>query len=250
VHCTRVADAGDFANFFAVDHKHVAQVRVDDGPARIVDASAPQLRLRESPSLLAWLRLGIHHIDDWDGRDHISFVLALLLVVMLTCEPGGPRRVRPLGAALRATATVVTAFTIAHSVSLISAALGWVSLPSRLVETLIALSIAYTAAENIVKPDVRWRFALTFAFGLIHGLGFASTLAVQLPPRDVVVPLIYFNIGVEIGQLAIVLLALPVFYVLAARLGAMRYRRFAMPAVSAAIFLAGLVWVLERAVLT
>jgi len=101
-----------------------------------------------------------------------------------------------------------------------------------------------------VKPDVRWRFALTFGFGLVHGLGFASTLAVQLPPRDVIVPLLFFNVGVEVGQLTIVLVALPVFYVAARELGALHYRRYAMPAVSALIFVAGVVWVIERALLT
>jgi hypothetical protein len=247
--CTRVPDEADLATFFAVDRKHVAMVRVGAGPAQIVAASESRLVLREAPSLLAWVRLGIHHIVDWDGRDHISFVLALLLVVMLARDRGG-WRVRPLGEALRATATVITAFTIAHSLSLIAAALGWIALPSRLVESLIAVSIAYTAAENIVRPDVRWRFGLTFGFGLVHGLGFASTLAVQLPPRDVVVPLLCFNVGVEVGQLTIVLVALPLFYMLARELGAPRYRRYLMPAVSALICCAGLVWVIERALLT
>jgi len=145
---------------------------------------------------------------------------------------------------------VITAFTIAHSLSLISAALGWVHLPSRLVESLIAVSIAYTAAENIIKPDVRWRYLLTFGFGLVHGLGFASTLAVQLPPKDVVVPLLCFNVGVEVGQLMIVLVALPAFFVVAQRLGAETYRKRFMPLVSGLIFIAGVVWVVKRALLT
>jgi hypothetical protein len=111
---------------------------------------------------------------------------------------------------------------------------------------MIALSIAYTAAENIVRPDVRWRFVLTFGFGLVHGLGFASTLAALLPPRDVVVPLLCFNVGVELGQLTIVLIALPIFYMLARELGAERYRRGVMPAISAVIFAAGAIWIVER----
>jgi hypothetical protein len=248
--CARVPDEADFTRFFALDAKHVASVRVGDGPAQLVAAGEPRLALREAPSLWAWLRLGIHHIVDWDGRDHISFVLALLLVVMLVREPREGWRVRPLGAALRSTATVITAFTIAHSLSLISAALGWVTLPSRLVETLIAVSIAYTAAENIAKPDAPWRFALAFGFGLVHGLGFASTLAVQLPPRAVVVPLLCFNVGVEIGQLTIVLVALPVFYMVARRIGAAPYRRYAMPVISGVILAFGVMWVIQRALLT
>jgi hypothetical protein len=250
VTCARAPDEADFTQFFAVDQKHVAFVHVTPSELAVyVGASDPKQSLRDPPTLLAWIHGGIDHIVAWDGRDHISFVLALLLVVMLARD-GATWKVRPLGPTLRSTATVITAFTIAHSLSLISAALGWVHLPSRLVESLIAVSIAYTAAENIVRPDVRWRFILTFCFGLVHGLGFASTLAVQLPPRDVIVPLLCFNVGVEIGQLMIVLIALPVFFVIAQQLGADRYRRRLMPVISGAIFIAGIVWVVKRAFLT
>jgi len=253
--CPRVPDRADFTRFFAIDRRHVAMVRVttsddDDATTALVAADQPELALRDRPSLFAWLKLGIHHIVDWDGRDHISFVLALLLVVMLGRDDRRRWQIRGLVPSLRATATVITAFTIAHSVSLISAAMGWITLPSRLVESLIAVSIAYTAAEDIVRPDVRWRFLLTFGFGLVHGLGFASTLAVQLPPRDVVVPLLCFNVGVEVGQLAIVAIALPIFYGIARELGAERYRRVLMPVFAGAICLAGIVWVIERALPT
>jgi hypothetical protein len=111
---------------------------------------------------------------------------------------------------------------------------------------MIALSIAYTAAENIVQPDVPWRFYLTFGFGLVHGLGFASTLSVLLPPSGVIVPLLCFNLGVELGQLTIVVVALPAFYVLAKVLGAGVYRRTLMPAISVGIFLLGMIWIVER----
>src|SRR5262249_40423934 len=137
-------------------------------------------------TVLAYVRTGVDHI--FSGRDHISFILALLLVVILVRAPDGTWRQKPLLPALRTTAAIVTAFTVAHSLTLISASLGWVRLPSRFVESMIALSIAYTAIEDIVRPDVRWRFALTFGFGLMHGLGFASVLARLLPPHDVVVP--------------------------------------------------------------
>ena len=141
----------DFTRFFALDTRHVAIVHVEPGARdSIVRADSPRLVLRAKPSLLAWVHEGMDHI--YTGRDHISFVLALLLVVMLVRKPDWQLR-RPV-ATLRATATVITAFTIAHSVSLISASLGWVHLPSRFVESMIALSIAYTAAENIVLPDV------------------------------------------------------------------------------------------------
>ena len=148
--------------------------------------------------------------------------------------------------AIKTTAVIITAFTIAHSASLIAASLGYISLPSRFVESMIALSIAYTAFENIIKPDVAWRFYLTFGFGLIHGLGFASTLSVLLPPSGVIVPLLCFNVGVELGQLTIVVIALPVFYIVARGLGAHLYRRTVMPAISVGIFVLGAIWLFER----
>jgi HupE/UreJ protein len=241
--CSRIATDLDFTAFFAVDKRHVAIVHTEpSGNDAIVRASSPQLVLRDKPSLLAWVHEGMDHI--YTGRDHISFVLALLLVVMLVRKPDW--QVRPPIATLRATATVITAFTIAHSVSLIAASLGWVHLPSRFVESMIAASIAYTALENILKPDVPWRFYLTFGFGLIHGLGFASTLSVLLPPSGVLVPLLCFNLGVEIGQLTIVAFALPLFYVVARALGAAVYRRTLMPAISVGIFVLGCLWLVER----
>jgi hypothetical protein len=150
-------------------------------------------------------------------------------------------------ATLRHTAAIVTAFTVGHSLSLIAASLGWVSLPGRLVESLIAFSILYTAIENIVRPDVRWRFALTFGFGLVHGLGFASVLQVLLPPDHVIAPLLGFNLGVELGQLVIVMIALPLIWFAARALGAERYRRRAMPALAIAIAVIAIKWLIERA---
>ena len=244
--CAGVPTELDFHAFFAVDQRHVAIVHVEPtGRDAIVRADAPVLVLREKPSLLAWVREGMDHI--YTGRDHISFVLALLLVVMLARKPETRDwHLRTPVKTLRSTATVITAFTIAHSVSLIAASLGWVHLPSRFVESMIAASIAYTAVEDVVRPDVPWRFYLTFGFGLVHGLGFASTLAVLLPPSGVIVPLLCFNLGVEIGQLTIVVLALPVFYVVARLLGAGVYRRTLMPAISAGIFALGTLWLVER----
>jgi len=172
-------------------------------------------------------------------------VLALLLVVMLMRD-GREWQIRPPLATLRRTATIITAFTVAHSLSLIAASLGWVQLPSRLVESLIAVSILYTAIENIVHPDVRWRFVLTFGFGLVHGLGFASVLQVMLPPDHIIAPLLGFNLGVEIGQLVIVLIALPLAWLAARELGAERYRRGAMPALSIAIAALAMKWLIER----
>src|ERR1044071_4168671 len=239
----------DFRGFFAVDQRHEAIATVHapgaSGDAVVVRAAEPILRVQagEALGLAGWIAAGIEHI--WDGRDHVSFVLALLLVVMLVRD-GGRWQTRPPLATLRRTATIVTAFTVAHSLSLIAASLAWVHLPSRLVEALIAVSILYTAIENIVHPDVRWRFVLTFGFGLVHGLGFASVLRVMLPPDHIIAPLLGFNLGVELGQLVIVLIALPLLWLFARELGADRYRRRAMPILSLLIAALAMKWLIER----
>jgi hypothetical protein len=242
----------DFSTFFELDKRHEAVIRLrQDGRASIetiVRASEPRIELRagQSPSLLAWVKTGMDHI--YDGTDHILFVMSLLLVVMLM-RPGGTGgdwKLRGFVLTLKSTGLVITAFTIAHSISLILASLGVVALPSRFVEAAIAASIAYTAVEDIVKPDVRWRFFLTFGFGLVHGLGFASTLSRLLPPRHVVVPLLCFNVGVEIGQLSIVIVVLPILYLLARGLGAPRYRRYLMPALAACFAIIAAWWFVQR----
>ena len=241
----------DFHGFFAVDVRHEAIATVHRrgvaADAQVVRATAPILVAfaGEAIGLAGWIFAGVDHI--WQGRDHVSFVIALLLVVVLARGAGGFTTQPPVQA-LRRTATLVTAFTVAHSLSLIGAALGWVDLPSRLVESAIAFSILYTAIENIARPDVRWRFALTFGFGLAHGLGFASSLRVMLPPDHVLAPLLGFNLGVELGQLVIVAIALPLTWLLARELGAARYRRWVMPALSTALAVLALKWLLERTV--
>ena len=242
----------DFTGFFAVDTRHQAIVRVltphGDPYEVAVRAEDPPLKLTVGAappsSWLAWIRIGMGHI--YDGRDHISFVLALLLVVGLKRNHDGTWASRSLGASLRATATIVTAFTIAHSLTLIAAALGWLRLPSQFVECAIATSIAYTAIENIIRPNVRWRYILTFCFGLVHGLGFASVLADILPKEHIIAPLLEFNLGVEIGQLTIVIVALPILIGLIAWVGPNRYRRWVMPVLSSAIAVLGLLWLTER----
>jgi hypothetical protein len=231
----------DFTKFFALDHKHEAMLRYG-GETTIVRASDPQVVLGHHQSLFAWVHTGMDHI--YDGIDHILFVISLLLVVML--YRGTKWELRGFVLTVKSTGLVITAFTIAHSISLIAAALGYVSLSSRFVESMIALSIAYTAIEDIAKPDVRWRFVLTFAFGLVHGLGFASTLANLLPPRDVVVPLLCFNVGVELGQLTIVLVVLPILYLVARTCGAQRYRLYVLPVVAGVIAAVGLVMFANR----
>lgn len=241
----------DATRFFALDKQHEAIITVhtpgNHGEPTIVRANDPpvvRIAVAQEASLGAWIRYGMDHI--YGGLDHVLFVLSLLLVVVIARAPDGWQLRRPLDA-LRSTAAIITAFTVAHSVSLIAASLGWVHLPSRFVESVIAASIVYTAIENVVRPDVRWRFALTCMFGLVHGLGFASMLEELLPPTDVLVPLLTFNLGVELGQLTVVAVALPVLWLLARLLGPVRYRRYALP--GAAILLVGISiqWLVERA---
>jgi hydrogenase/urease accessory protein HupE len=170
--------------------------------------------------------MGFEHI--LSGYDHLAFLLGLAL---------GARRIRSL-------ITTVTAFTLAHSLTLSCAALGWFALPSWLVEPAIALSVAYVGAENLLVRGAKQRYRLTFLFGLIHGFGFASALReVELPRKALPFALGAFNLGVEFGQLALLAAALPLVFWLR------RYEfcaRRALPGLSLVVAAAGLVWFVAR----
>jgi len=145
-----------------------------------------------------------------------------------------------------AAAKIITSFTIAHSITLAVATLGWVSISPRIVEPLIAVSIAYVGLENIFRRDLNRRWLLTFGFGLIHGFGFASVLremGIGSAVGGVTLPLLSFNLGVEIGQIAIASLVLPVIWNLRRRV--FFVARFA-PACSIMIALAGAYWLVVR----
>jgi hypothetical protein len=205
--------------FFDIDPRHqgLARITADDGTSRehVFRLADRELAL-ERPVGLAdhvrdFLLLGIEHI--FTGYDHLAFLFGLLLVA-------GLDRLR---AGLRYVLGVVTAFTVAHSLTLISAGLGWLRLPSHVVEPAIALSIAYVAVENLVVERPRSRWLLTFGFGLVHGFGFASVLRdVGLPPRGLVLSLLSFNLGVELGQLAVVLMVAPALWLFAHWRGGVR----------------------------
>lgn len=156
---------------------------------------------------------GVWHI--WIGFDHILFLLSLLLPAVLVVKMKRWRGVDNLGQAAREVLWVVTSFTLAHSITLTLAALGWVSLPSRWVESAIAFSVVLAAANNLWPVVEHRRWLVAFVFGLIHGFGFASVLAeLGLPADALVLSLLGFNVGVELGQLAIVAVFLPLAYVL------------------------------------
>lgn len=180
-------------------------------------------------SWFSFITLGVEHI--LTGFDHLCFLLALLLVA--------PR--------LRDVLGVVTTFTVAHSLTLAAAALGMVSLSSAIVEPLIAASIVYVGLENLfLRRQPRSRLPVVFGFGLIHGLGFASGLAERLPGVTgfaVVPPLLGFNFGVELGQLAVAALLVPLIVVCRHRPD---FFVRLQPACSFLIAGAGLLWLLQR----
>ncbi len=191
---------------------------------------------------LAFLREGIWHI--WTGYDHILFLLALLLPAVLEREAGQWRGVRVLRPAFFNVLKIVTAFTVAHSLTLSLATLGIVKLPSRLTESAIAVSVALAAANNL-WPMIRDRgWMVAFGFGLIHGFGFASALTdLGLTQGALAVTLVGFNLGVEIGQLAIVILFLPAAFVLRR---SWLYQTPLLRFGSAAIILVASAWCAER----
>ena len=255
IRCSQpIASLGlDYQLFFDQDPRHRALVHLTyDDTSALAEITQAQRALSwdlgQPPmsSNTAFIWSGVDHI--LFGFDHIAFVLALMMVVVLwrPYGPTGSIQRRRLGASLRDTASIVTTVTVAHSLTLISASLGWIALNGQLGESVIARSIIYVAIENVVRPTARNRHLITFVFGLVHGLGFASMLAALLPPGDVVVPLLCFNIGVELGQLAIVAVVLPVLALAARSLGARPYRATLVPLSSLALAILGALWLYER----
>jgi hydrogenase/urease accessory protein HupE len=173
--------------------------------------------------------IGYAHIVP-NGLDHILFVLGLFLLATRT----------------RTVLAQVTAFTAAHSITLGLSLYGLVRLPSTIVEPLIALSIVYVAFENIFTSTLTpWRLALVFAFGLLHGLGFAEALmALELPRAEFLSTLVAFNLGVEAGQLSVILVA--ALALVAMRVPSADYRRRVVRPASIAIAMVGAFWMVER----
>ena len=192
-------------------------------------ASAPGavVRADHSPwsSIGDFVLLGIEHI--LTGYDHIAFLIGLIVI----------------GLTIREVLKVITAFTVAHSITLLLAALQVVRLDSRFVESVIALSICYIALENLFRKEVRYRWLITFCFGLVHGFGFASALQELIVGKtNLVLSVVSFNIGVETGQLMIFFVLLPLMYLMKQR---MDFRKVTAT-VSCAIFLLGFTWLVER----
>jgi hydrogenase/urease accessory protein HupE len=221
-----------FLESFPIGHTHLSRISFGPGEVsqRVAQADTPSFEVHRSRSVAAeawrFLLLGVEHI--FTGYDHIAFLIGLLL----------------LGGTLIELVKIVTAFTVAHSVTLALAALDLVAPSPRIVEPLIAASIVYVGVENLwalrasrADAALRHRWMITFAFGLVHGFGFASVLrALELPRAVLATGLVSFNLGVEVGQVAIVLAAVPLLH---------RVRALA-PALSACVSALGLFWLVQR----
>ena len=193
--------------------------------------------------LLDYLREGVWHI--WVGFDHILFLLSLLLPAVGLWAGRRWQPVERFGQAFWDVLRIVTAFTLAHSITLSLATLGFVSLPSRAVESAIAASVVLAALNNVFPVFHGRRWMVAFGFGLIHGFGFASVLVdLGLPQGALALALLGFNLGVECGQLAIVAAFLPLAYLLRR---SWFYRRAVLTGGSLLIAAVASAWLVERA---
>jgi hypothetical protein len=211
-----------------------------EGGERVFDLAHPSVWA----AFAEYLRAGIWHI--WSGIDHLLFLLSLLLPAVLVRRNDRWEAVPLAAPALLNILKVVTAFTLAHSITLTLAALQVLRLPGRLTESAIAASIIVAALNNVFPRVTHGRWRIAFAFGLLHGFGFASVLAeMGLPTGARLVSLVGFNLGVEVGQLGLVLAVMPFAYL--ARSTSF-YRRGVMPWGSTAIAMLAAVWLVQRAV--
>jgi hypothetical protein len=191
----------------------------------------------------SFLAEGVHHIVT--GYDHQLFLLCLILPAVMRRDGGRWQPVERLRDAVLPVLAIVTAFTLAHSVTLGLAALGWAALPAWFIEPAIAATIVLAALDNLrpIFGGVH-RAMVALGFGLVHGFGFAGVLAeLALPPGAFALALLQFNLGLELGQAAVVALAVAVLFVLR---GWSRYPRVAIGGGSLAASVVGLAWFVER----
>jgi HupE / UreJ protein len=223
-----IADGQEFTGVFTPD----------DTQERFTVASPNPLG-----QLLEFVWQGMTHI--WGGFDHILFLLSLLLPSVMRRDGNRWQPVSSFREALSSVLKVVTAFTVAHSVTLALSALELVRLSSRLVEATIAASVILAALNNVFPVvSERRRWMVAFAFGLIHGFGFSSVLSeLVLDRRGLVSSLLGFNLGVEIGQLGIVIVFLPLAFLVRGSFG---YRRYSLSLGSLVVAAVAGVWLAER----
>ena len=251
--CKTEADAIEIAySLFAdIDPQHKGLLRLEHGGGTRTGIFSPERATQtfelEKISALTqffdYAREGVWHI--WVGFDHILFLLSLLLPAVLVYGGGRWQAVERFAPAFWDVFKIVTSFTVAHSITRSLAALGVVSLPSRLVESAIATSVVLAALNNVFPVVHGRRWMVAFFFGLVHGFGFASVLRdLGLPQNALLIALVGFNLGVEAGQLAIVSGFLPAAYGLRAT---WLYRRLVFVGGSLAIAVVAGIWLVERA---
>ena len=241
----------DYTLLFDIDPQHKGLLRLEHGASTSTAIFTPE-RAQQSLQVAGasrwrqfvdYVKHGVWHI--WIGFDHILFLLSLLLPAVLVWRDGAWHGGAGLRAAVIDVLKIVTAFTLAHSITLSLATLGVLALPSRVVESAIAASVALAALNNVWPLFQRRRAVAAFGFGLIHGFGFASVLLdLGLPASSLWLSLLGFNAGVELGQLGIVALFLPLAFL--ARNTAF-YRKAVLHGGSALILVIALVWLAERA---
>jgi hypothetical protein len=237
--------------FFDIDPQHKGLLRLEMRGITRTAVFAPETRQQTfkltHPSVwkqfLDFFVTGVEHI--WRGYDHILFLLSLLFPAVLVPGAKGWRACESFSAAFIDVLKIVTAFTVAHSLTLSLATLGIVNLPARISESAIAMSVVLAALNNLVPIIQAKRWVVAFCFGLIHGFGFASVLTdLGLPHGVLALALVGFNLGVEAGQITIVSMFLPVAYFLRRT---WLYRNIVLAGGSSAIVVVAALWFVERA---
>ncbi|MGD9600532.1 MAG: HupE/UreJ family protein [Gammaproteobacteria bacterium] len=243
----------DYRLFFDLDPQHKGLLRAHTAAGTrtaVLAADAPTVRLDVGVGSGGWretftqyFRLGVHHM--WTGFDHMLFLVALLLPCVLERGAGGWQAARSLRGSLLDVARIVTAFTVAHSVTLALATAGVLELPARIVEPAIAASVALAAAHNLRPRLHAWRWQIAGAFGLLHGCGFAAVLGdLGLEAGSRALALGAFNLGIEAGQLLVVALFVGMVWHLRTQ---PFYRRIVLRVGSLATVVLALAWFGERA---
>jgi hypothetical protein len=240
----------DYTLFFDLDKEHKGLLNLQsEGKARSAifgDSDRKQSFQLAKPSkwkqFVDYLVEGIWHI--WIGLDHILFLLSLLLPAVLTWSADKWLAASKFGQAFIEVLKVVTAFTVAHSITLSLAALGVVQIPTWIAESAIAASVVVAALNNVYPIFHGRRWVVAFLFGLIHGFGFANVLTeLGLPESTLLIALVGFNLGVEVGQVAIVAVFLPLAFALRET---WVYQRLVLVAGSLLIAGVAAAWLVER----
>ena len=229
-HARKLRQKLGFLASLSAGHQVVVEANLDGETHQSLADRATQIVIFEREQQKGFgqfVALGVEHI--FTGYDHLLFLLGLLLA----------------GGSLRKLLLVVSSFTVAHSLTLGLAATSVVSLPTRFTESAIALSIMFVAAENFFVKEPKRRWLLAFGFGLVHGFGFASVLAdMHLTRHGTLKALFGFNLGVELGQASLVLVAAPLINLSRRR---EQFLRIGVPAISLCSLAAGAYWFVQRA---